>query len=106
MTTPTVTETRRHRHQIGERVELARYAISSGERVVYGQRVDGVVRVIDRPVLGGGRSFLVERGLEQDGLAGLNGLVSDYVRQARVHDQVPLLVRSDIGQFGKREADR
>ena len=29
--------------------ELARYTIPAGERVLYGQRVDGVVRVTDRP---------------------------------------------------------
>ena len=29
---------------VGVRVELARYVISAGERVIYGQRVDGVVR--------------------------------------------------------------
>jgi uncharacterized RmlC-like cupin family protein len=31
---------------VGERVELARYAISGGERVLYGQRVDRVVRFL------------------------------------------------------------
>jgi hypothetical protein len=104
MSTPTIP--RRPDHQVGERVELARYVISSGERVLYGQRVKGVVRVIDRPASGRGRSFLVERGLEQDGLAGLNGLVSDYVRQAGIHDQVPLLARSDPEQLGAQETDR
>ena len=31
---------------VGERVELGRYRISSGERVLYGQRVNGVVRFL------------------------------------------------------------
>ncbi|MGZ4251002.1 MAG: hypothetical protein ACXVUE_22185 [Solirubrobacteraceae bacterium] len=50
MTTPTVTETRRNGDPVGgvgdvsERVELARYVVPAGERVVYGQRVNGVVR--------------------------------------------------------------
>ena len=46
MTTPTVTETRRHGGRVGERVELARYTIPAGERILYGQRVDGVVRFL------------------------------------------------------------
>jgi flavin-dependent dehydrogenase len=32
----------------GHRVELARYTISAGERVIYGQRVNGVVRFLPR----------------------------------------------------------
>jgi hypothetical protein len=34
---------------VGERVELCRYSISDGERVLYGQRIKGVVRITDRP---------------------------------------------------------
>ena len=37
------------RPTVGERVELGRYQISSGERVLYGQRVNGVVRLTDNP---------------------------------------------------------
>jgi hypothetical protein len=78
--------------QVGERVELARYTISAGQRVLYGQRVAGVVRITDCPsVPGEGRSFLVERELEQDGNDALRALISDYVDQSRVHDQVPML---------------
>ena len=44
MTTPTVTETRRNGNPVGERIELARYTVPVGERVLYGQRVNGVVR--------------------------------------------------------------
>jgi hypothetical protein len=46
MMTPTVTETRRNGNPVGERVELGRYRIPAGERIVYGQRVDGVVRFL------------------------------------------------------------
>ena len=46
---PTVIETQRNGHQLGEPVELARYTVAAGERVLYGQRVDGVVRVICPP---------------------------------------------------------
>jgi hypothetical protein len=45
VTTPTVTGTRRA-GQTNEPVELARYTVSSGERVIRGQRVLGVVRFL------------------------------------------------------------
>jgi hypothetical protein len=51
MTTATVIETRRNGNPIGdvgERVELARYVVPVGERVVYGQRLNGVVRFLPR----------------------------------------------------------
>ena len=31
---------------VGKRTELARYTVAEGERIVYGQRVDGVVRFL------------------------------------------------------------
>jgi len=74
---------------VGERVELGRYRISSGERVLYGQRVNGVVRITDNPIESG-RAYLVERGLEEDGYAALNALVGDYVEQAGQLDGVPM----------------
>jgi hypothetical protein len=61
MTTPTVTELVRNGNRVGQRVELARYTIPAGERVLYGQRVDGVVRVTDNPANGRGRAYLIER---------------------------------------------
>jgi hypothetical protein len=75
---------------VGERVELGRYRISSGERVLYGQRVNGVVRITDNPT-DSGRAYLVERGLEEDGYAALNALVGDYVEQAGELDDVPMV---------------
>ena len=74
---------------VGERVELARYQISTGERVLYGQRIAGVVRVTDVPGAGG-RAFLVERELEEDGYGALQALVSDYIEQAGELDDVPM----------------
>jgi hypothetical protein len=97
MTTPTVTETRRHGGRVGERVELARYTIPVGERVIYGQRVNGVVRVTDVPAQAGGRAYLVERELEQDGYSALNALVADYVQQAGLLDDVPMAVSPVTG---------
>jgi hypothetical protein len=74
---------------VGERVELGRYQISTGERVLYGQRLNGVVRITDNPHTGG-RAYLVERGLEQDGYAALQALIADYLDQARELDDVPM----------------
>ncbi|MHB8492795.1 MAG: hypothetical protein ACYDA6_11370 [Solirubrobacteraceae bacterium] len=75
---------------VGERTELARYSVSSGERVLYGQRINGCVRITDRPASGVGRSYLVERGLERDGYSALKALVTDYLGQARELDEVPM----------------
>ena len=74
---------------VGERVELGRYRISSGARVLYGQRVNGVVRITDNPSEDG-RAYLVERGLEEDGYAALNALLDDYLEQAGQLDDVPM----------------
>ena len=75
---------------ICERVELARYAVSAGSRVLFGQRIDSVVRVSDRPAGEGGRSFLIESGLEEDGHAALRVPVDDYVAEAGRLNQVPM----------------
>jgi hypothetical protein len=92
MTTPTVTETRRNGNPVGERIELARYTVPVGERVLYGQRVNGVVRVTDVPAAARGRAYLVERELEQDGYEALQALVADYLDQAALLDDVPMAV--------------
>ena len=81
------------RGRTGPRVELARYSVTAGDRVLYGQRVDGVVRLTDVPLEAGGRAYLVERGLEEEGSnanAALHALIADYLRQASVLDAVPM----------------
>jgi hypothetical protein len=65
---------------VGKRTELARYRVAEGERILYGQRVDGVVRVADRPAQSTGRSYLIERGIESKDE--LDALVADYLAQA------------------------
>ena len=82
MTTPTITELVRNGNHVGQRVALARYHIPAGERVLHGQRINGVVRVTDNPAGGRGRAYLVERELERDGNAALQALLADYVEQA------------------------
>jgi hypothetical protein len=74
-------------------VDLARYSVTAGDRVLYGQRVDGVVRLTDVPPGAGGRAYLVERELEAEGSsanAGVRALIADYLRQASVLDAVPM----------------
>ena len=77
--------------RVGERVELGRYTITAGERVLYGQRINGVVRVTDKPLSGNGRSILVERGLTSN--AELEALVVDYVRESERRDEAAAIVR-------------
>ena len=86
MTTPTVTETR-HAGQTHQPAELARYTVSAGERVIHGQRVLGVVRLVDVPASGGGRHYVIERELTS--MAELDAIVSDYLEQARLWDAIP-----------------
>ena len=86
-----MTATTEQTSRVGERVELARYTVSTGERIIYGQRVNGVVRVTDVSLARGGRAYLIERGLEQEGAhayAALQALVADYLQQAIALDTV------------------
>jgi len=86
----TATIPRRLSVPVGQRVELARYTVSAGQRVLYGQRVDGVVRVTDCPAHGRGRAYLVERELEQDGNEALHALIADYVTVAERLHAIPM----------------
>lgn len=76
--------------QVGERVELGRYDITAGARVLYGQRVNGVVRVTDKPASGRGRSFLVERGLTSN--RELRAIVADYISESERRDEPAAIV--------------
>jgi hypothetical protein len=98
MTTYAAEQTQPTAPQVGERVELARYQIAGGERILYGQRIDGVVRVTDVPVGGRGRAYLVERELERDGNAALKALVADYVEQASRLGAIPM-AESPVGRY-------
>ena len=86
MTTQAVIETSRV-GQTNARVELARYRLGAGERVVYGQRVLGVVRLVDEPAEGNGRRFIIERELTV--MAELEAIVADYLEQAAAWDVIP-----------------
>jgi hypothetical protein len=65
----------------GERVELARYQLECGERILVGQRVDGVVVVADVAAGEEGRVYLVERRVESR--ADLDGLIAAYVADSQ-----------------------
>jgi hypothetical protein len=87
-TTPAASTARRAAPQVGPLTELARYRIPEGERVIYGQRVNGIVRLVDRPETVGGRAYLIERGLETK--SELDALLSDYLASARRLMAVPM----------------
>jgi hypothetical protein len=84
--TPTVTETRRA-GLTNAPVELARYTVTAGERVIHGQRVLGVVRLVDDPATGEGRRYVIERELTSR--AELEAIVADYLEQAQMWDAIP-----------------
>lgn len=94
------------RSRVGQLTELTRYEVAGCGRVVYGQRIDGRVRVTDRPASGAGRSYLVERGLEQDGYAALIALVADYTAQARELGRVPMASSVLTRDFEQSAAER
>lgn len=84
---------RRRAPKVGKRTELARYRVPAGERILYGQRIDAVVRITDRPADNASpdtRAYLVERGLELKGE--LDALIADYVAQSQKLAAVPMSV--------------
>ena len=91
--------------RLGERMELARYRVKSGERVLYGQRINGRVRVTDRPLSGQGRSYVVERELERDGYSALKALVADYIEQSRELDEIPMASSVIRAQLRNSDSD-
>jgi hypothetical protein len=68
-------------------VELGRYTIRAGERIVYGQRVLGVARLTDLPTHGHGRRYIIERGLTC--MDELRAIVAEYLDQAGRWDAIP-----------------
>jgi hypothetical protein len=83
----TATRTPTGKRGTNERVELARYTNRGGERVIYGQRVRGVVRLVDAPARGRGRRYVIER--ELTAMAELEAIVADYLEQAALWDAIP-----------------
>jgi hypothetical protein len=84
----------------GKPTAIARYKVSGGDRVIYGERVDGRLRVTDRPLAAPGCSYVVEHDLGQDGYPALVALLADYIERARELDEVPMasaVVRQLLG---------
>ena len=76
---------------VGKRTELARYRTPAGERVLYGQRVDGIVRLTDRPegaASASQRAYLVERDLQTK--PELDAVIADYLSQAAKLGEPPM----------------
>lgn len=65
----------------GQRVELARYPSDTGQRLLIGQRIDGIVHIFDEPADGDAPSFTVETHLERN--SELQALVADYLAKAK-----------------------
>ena len=84
MTTTTTAPTQRATNRP---VELARYTISAGERVIEGQRILGTVRLVDLPANGHGRRYVIERELTV--MAELEAIVEDYLDQAARWQAIP-----------------
>jgi hypothetical protein len=83
--------------------ELARYRISSGERVLMGWRHSSGVEVTDRPAEGRHRAFVVDRGFrcfEQ-----LAAFVGDYVDQAVRIDACPMSGEAIGGMLAVSDVD-
>jgi len=76
-----------------ELIELARYTLTSGERVLFARPIQGLLRLTDHPAGGDGDSYLVESALKRDSLAAVNALVEDYLRQAARLDEIPMVAR-------------
>jgi hypothetical protein len=77
--------------EIVERSELGRYTVSGANRVIYAERIDGLVHITDHPLEGPGRSYLVDRCRESDGISSLEALVADYTHQAKLCGEVPMV---------------
>jgi hypothetical protein len=64
----------------GQQVELGRYRVPEGVRVLTGRRIEGVVHIYDFPADHAGLGYFVEKGF--DSRAELAVLIADYRRQA------------------------
>ena len=73
--------------------EVGRYSCNNGlERVLYGQRVHGKVRVYDKPADHEiGRSYLIDGHVTSR--AELDGLVADYLKQATAMGTCPMRLK-------------
>lgn len=76
MTTRIVTEIGRNGNPVGERITLARYTMPAGQRVLYGQRVNGVVRFLPRESV----VLVARQGLSEDDASRFRGIPGEPAR--------------------------
>lgn len=67
---------------------LASYEADEGTRQLVGQRVDGIVRITDRPEDNDGRAYLVEEGIGC--MAELEAILADYLAKAKRLGYAPM----------------
>jgi hypothetical protein len=83
-------------HNTGQVVELGRYTTDRGEeRLLAGQRIEGVVTVFDRPMAGDrlrGASYFVESGFRS--MSELAMFRLDYLAQAERIGDSPMSCRA------------
>ncbi len=68
--------------------EIARYRVSTGERLVIGRRGRGGAELVDAPASGEGRAYHVDRGWHDGGV--MEAFVRDYLEQAECLDRCPM----------------
>lgn len=90
--------------ETNQRVELARYGSGTSERVIYGQRILGVVRLVDEPAEGGGRRYVIER--ELTAIAELEAVLADYLAQSRTWHVIPAAGPCPLQAEAREEARR
>lgn len=80
--------------QAGQRVELRRYRITSGERALVAQRIDGRVAVVDVPINHEDRVYLVERHVTSQ--AELSGICAAYAEHSQHADRPAIVAQRDL----------
>ena len=99
LTPPPATTGPAPKHGTNPRRQLATYQAADETRTIYGQRVDGTVRLTD---VGPGRSYLVESGIDTN--ASLTALLTDYLQQAEQLASCPM-AKSVLGDYLHQLAD-
>ncbi len=88
---------------IADGAELARYRVSTGERMLTGWRRRGGLEVTDRPSGGRARGYVVDRGFHcREQLA---AFIGDYVDQARRLDACPMGTEAIATLLGDTETE-
>jgi hypothetical protein len=83
--------------------ELARYGTSAGERVLTGWRRGRGVEVIDRPVHGRARGYVVDRNMRCP--VQLGAFLDDYLKQAAAFDMCPMSTAAIKRVLGDTDAE-